>query len=307
MQQYSKTAYLRKAEAEQCQVQSTLLLPLFISPRRSGCVGVLEVVQTSEDMAFADVAMLLAAALEVRFLSCEQACACRSAAWPVHSGWGVACGQDAVRSGCCAGCREAACLEQCSPGPSLELPLPQKCELYTCEMDAVHRHAPSAARTATFMLPPQMGVLAPPPQGNTSEDDSANGRGSDAAAADCGTLGGMTAAQGGGGSGGGADSGDGSAGACGEGQDNAGGQSRSGLESSCLHRCPFHVAPSQLHVLYHRPADDDDDDAMSEDEGGGGGRHKTGSGGSKGGGKHRRKGMGNPGEPPLRWPVFKLS
>lgn len=27
------------------QVQSTLLLPLFISPRRSGCVGVLEVVQ----------------------------------------------------------------------------------------------------------------------------------------------------------------------------------------------------------------------------------------------------------------------
>ena len=66
VQQYAEGAYLRKAEAEQCQVQSTLLLPLFISPRRSGCVGVLEVVQTSEDMAFADVAALLAAALEVR-------------------------------------------------------------------------------------------------------------------------------------------------------------------------------------------------------------------------------------------------
>ena len=65
VQQYAKGAYLRKAEAEQCQVQSTLLLPLFISPRRNGCVGVLEVVQTSEDMAFVDVAQLLAGALEV--------------------------------------------------------------------------------------------------------------------------------------------------------------------------------------------------------------------------------------------------
>lgn len=65
VQQYAKSAYLRKAEAEQCQVQSTLLLPLFISPLRSGCVGVLEVVQTSEDMAFVDVAALLSAALEV--------------------------------------------------------------------------------------------------------------------------------------------------------------------------------------------------------------------------------------------------
>lgn len=66
MQQYAKGAYLRKAEAEQCQVQSTLLLPLFISPRRTGCVGVLEVLQTSEDMAFADVATLLSDSLEVR-------------------------------------------------------------------------------------------------------------------------------------------------------------------------------------------------------------------------------------------------
>lgn len=66
VQQYAKGAYLRKAEAEQCQVQSTLLLPLFISPRRTGCVGVLEVVQTSEDMAFVDVAALLSDALEVR-------------------------------------------------------------------------------------------------------------------------------------------------------------------------------------------------------------------------------------------------
>lgn len=66
VQQYGKQQYLRRAEAEQCQVQSTLLLPLFISPNRSGCVGVLEVVQTSQDMRFADVAALLSAALEVR-------------------------------------------------------------------------------------------------------------------------------------------------------------------------------------------------------------------------------------------------
>lgn len=66
VQQYGKQQYLRKAEAQQCQVQSTLLLPLFISRTRSGCVGVLEVVQTSQDMAFADVAELLAVALEVR-------------------------------------------------------------------------------------------------------------------------------------------------------------------------------------------------------------------------------------------------
>lgn len=65
VQRYSKAAYLRKAEAEQCQVQSTLLLPLFINAQRSGCVGVLEVVQTSEDMAFIDVAKLLATSLEV--------------------------------------------------------------------------------------------------------------------------------------------------------------------------------------------------------------------------------------------------
>lgn len=66
VQKYSKTAYLRKAEAEQCQVQSTLLIPVFLSPERHGCVAVLEVVQTSEDMHFTQVADLVAKMLEVR-------------------------------------------------------------------------------------------------------------------------------------------------------------------------------------------------------------------------------------------------
>ena len=84
VQQYAKGAYLRKAEAEQCQVQSTLLLPLFISPRRSGCVGVLEVVQTSEDMAFVDVASLLTGALEVGAGGCWH---CRGlGAWALAGG-----------------------------------------------------------------------------------------------------------------------------------------------------------------------------------------------------------------------------
>ena len=90
VQQYAKGAYLRKAEAEQCQVQSTLLLPLFISPRRSGCVGVLEVVQTSEDMAFVDVASLLTGALEVGVLAsrCWQG-ACGLLVWALASEHGV--------------------------------------------------------------------------------------------------------------------------------------------------------------------------------------------------------------------------
>lgn len=65
VQKYSKTAYLRKAEAEQCQVQSTLLLPVFLTPARHGCVGVLEVVQTSEDMHFTEMGDLIGSVLEV--------------------------------------------------------------------------------------------------------------------------------------------------------------------------------------------------------------------------------------------------
>ncbi|KAL4420427.1 hypothetical protein ABPG75_010083 [Micractinium tetrahymenae] len=114
VQQYAKGAYLRKAEAEQCQIQSTLLLPLFISPRRTGCVGVLEVVQTSEDMAFSDVAALLSDALE-------------------------------------------------------------KCDLFTCRIDDVRRHAPHAARRLTsILLPPQTGVLLPP---DTSSEPAGSGDG----------------------------------------------------------------------------------------------------------------------------------
>ena len=47
------------------QVQSTLLLPVFLSPQRHGCVGVLEVVQTSEDMRFMEVSALISNVLEV--------------------------------------------------------------------------------------------------------------------------------------------------------------------------------------------------------------------------------------------------
>nr|BBA57679.1 nitrate assimilation regulatory protein [Parachlorella kessleri] len=73
VQKYSKTAYLRKAEAEQCQVQSTLLLPVFLSSQRHGCVGVLEVVQTSEDMRFMEVAALIANVLEkCQLYTCPQ-------------------------------------------------------------------------------------------------------------------------------------------------------------------------------------------------------------------------------------------
>eukprot|EP00887_Chlorella_sp_A99_P004335 scaffold15.g4335.t1 len=46
------------------QVQSTLMLPLFTGADEHTCVGVLEVVQTSEDMQFVEMAQLLGAALE---------------------------------------------------------------------------------------------------------------------------------------------------------------------------------------------------------------------------------------------------
>ena len=36
VQKYEDTAYLRRAEAEQCQVQSTLLLPLFADAEKRG-------------------------------------------------------------------------------------------------------------------------------------------------------------------------------------------------------------------------------------------------------------------------------
>lgn len=67
VQKYPEGQYLRSAEAAQCQVQSTLLLPLFVAPPgapgAAGCVGVMEVVQTSEDMPFVALAQQVAGAL----------------------------------------------------------------------------------------------------------------------------------------------------------------------------------------------------------------------------------------------------
>ena len=67
VQQYPREAYLRRAEAEQCRVQSSMLLPVFLVPRttepRPSAVGVVEIVQTSSDMAFLPMAHLLGAIL----------------------------------------------------------------------------------------------------------------------------------------------------------------------------------------------------------------------------------------------------
>ncbi|KAG7671142.1 hypothetical protein Ndes2526B_g02403 [Nannochloris sp. 'desiccata'] len=64
VQQYSRESYLRRAEAEQCRVQSSMLLPVFsIPPGKNShatvALGVVEVVQTSDDMDFLPVACLL--------------------------------------------------------------------------------------------------------------------------------------------------------------------------------------------------------------------------------------------------------
>lgn len=67
VQQYPREAYLRRAEAEQCRVQSSMLLPVFVVPSstepRPSAVGVVEIVQTSDDMAFLPMARLLGAVL----------------------------------------------------------------------------------------------------------------------------------------------------------------------------------------------------------------------------------------------------
>jgi hypothetical protein len=69
VQQYSRESYLRRAEAEQCRVQSSMLLPVFsippstANPTSSVALGVVEVVQTSDDMDFLPVARLLGTVL----------------------------------------------------------------------------------------------------------------------------------------------------------------------------------------------------------------------------------------------------
>ena len=73
---YPQDAYLRRAEAEQCQVQSSMLLPVFAAPPGGSpepgnaggggrVLGVVEVVQTSDDMKFLPMVQALGQVLQV--------------------------------------------------------------------------------------------------------------------------------------------------------------------------------------------------------------------------------------------------
>jgi hypothetical protein len=66
VQKYSKEVYLRASEAQQCRVHSTVVLPLFTSADRKASLGVVEVVQTRQDMSFTDIVQALARSLQVR-------------------------------------------------------------------------------------------------------------------------------------------------------------------------------------------------------------------------------------------------
>lgn len=65
VQKYSKEVYLRASEAQQCRVHSTVVLPLFTTAKRTASLGVVEVVQTRQDMSFAEIVGTLARSLEV--------------------------------------------------------------------------------------------------------------------------------------------------------------------------------------------------------------------------------------------------
>ena len=79
VQAYPRDAYLRRAEAEQCRIQSSMLLPVFLDSNtqnsannsilKKDVVGIIEVVQTSDDMAFLPVADLLQTVLQKSGLS----------------------------------------------------------------------------------------------------------------------------------------------------------------------------------------------------------------------------------------------
>ncbi|KAK9842136.1 hypothetical protein WJX84_002759 [Apatococcus fuscideae] len=69
VQQYSRSVYLRASEAQQCKVQSTLVVPLFDGEERAQPCGVLEVVQAVQDMRFDTVMETLAHVLQLYGLS----------------------------------------------------------------------------------------------------------------------------------------------------------------------------------------------------------------------------------------------
>ncbi|DBA77131.1 hypothetical protein WJX77_003017 [Trebouxia sp. C0004] len=73
VQQQSKDVYLRAQEALHCQVHSTLVLPLYRHRDRGQVAGILEVIQTSEDMVFSDLVEILSQVLEQCSLyTCDQ-------------------------------------------------------------------------------------------------------------------------------------------------------------------------------------------------------------------------------------------
>ncbi|KAL0025404.1 hypothetical protein WJX79_005257 [Trebouxia sp. C0005] len=73
VQQQSKDVYLRAQEALHCRVHSTLVLPLYRHPDRGQVAGILEVIQTSEDMVFSDLVEILSQVLEQCSLyTCDQ-------------------------------------------------------------------------------------------------------------------------------------------------------------------------------------------------------------------------------------------
>ncbi|KAK9919128.1 hypothetical protein WJX75_009606 [Coccomyxa subellipsoidea] len=72
VQKYSKEVYLRASEAQQCRVHSTVVLPLFTTAERKSSLGVVEVVQTRQDMSFAEIVGNLARSLEdCNLFTCE--------------------------------------------------------------------------------------------------------------------------------------------------------------------------------------------------------------------------------------------
>ncbi|KAK9807511.1 hypothetical protein WJX72_001214 [[Myrmecia] bisecta] len=76
VQKYSKEVYLRASEAQQCRVHSTIVIPLFLDRHRSQALGVLEVVQTAEDMQFSEIVNNLGQILEAcdLFTSADKFC-----------------------------------------------------------------------------------------------------------------------------------------------------------------------------------------------------------------------------------------
>lgn len=68
VQKYDREIYARASEAAHCRIHATLMLPLFMESTCRSVVGVLEVVQTVQDMPFSRLARTLSAVLRVREL-----------------------------------------------------------------------------------------------------------------------------------------------------------------------------------------------------------------------------------------------